>query len=256
MIINNNCRTFNALITVRRHIRAHRRGTIREDGSENGVTGNQAGAEPSPLQDLLRVRRQRLKQSEQTIGAFVCDLCFTVCKNKQSLYWHKKGVHAEKSITCGFPGCGTEFKTRGSLNRHVNEVHKKLKRSTKTSQKFVCPVEGCNRSYASIAALRTHARKVHEPNPPQPTFVCELCSKAFRYRYSLTQHKKRVHHSQSFKCNVPGCGRTYKSHHTLKMHVKDFHENHGQVFPCPFKGCLQTFAQRSNVYRHVRRAHR
>ena len=82
-------------------------------------------------------------------------------------------------LVCGFKGCGKQYSTKYSLQRHFFIKHKKSKR-------FTCRV--CKKILSSNQNLKEHSYTHSDEKP----LICSFpgCSKLFRQSSQLSAHKK------------------------------------------------------------------
>ncbi|XP_077272169.1 stromal interaction molecule 1-like [Temnothorax americanus] len=53
------------------------------------------------------------------------------------------------------------------------------------------------------------------------TFTCPKCLKTYRHKSNFYRHRRHVHESKSFQCQY--CGKIYKRHDYLKVHLRREH---------------------------------
>jgi len=128
----------------------------------------------------------------------------------------KKNENIDKKVKCQI--CFLEFSNKSVMKSHTKEIHLagKLKKCSycdyKTSQK-------------SWTVLKEHIDAKHPPNSIERNYICEQCSKNFKYLYSYNQHK--LSHNEKIKHVCDICGTEYLSktnfddHMLLKHNSKD-----------------------------------
>ena len=100
----------------------------------------------------------------------------------------KKNEKIDKIVKCQI--CFLEFSNKSVMKSHTKEIHLagKLKKCSycdyKTSQK-------------SWTVLKEHIDARHPPNAKERNYICEQCSKNFKYLYSFNQHK--LSHNEKIK---------------------------------------------------------
>ncbi|XP_059615367.1 zinc finger protein 26-like [Phlebotomus argentipes] len=158
----------------------------------------------------------------------VCEICEKDFKTRTGLKRHMAQVHStERNFECAF--CSKKFKIKNSLLEHVRS------HITMPEQ---CPI--CGKVFRNPWRLRDHQKKRHgklanaklvskylishvKLEKPQEVFDCDICSKTYKRRNRLTQHRK--------------------THFSL-------------VEPLKCLYCISSFNKRPNYARHIDYAHR
>lgn len=123
---------------------------------------------------------------------------------------HQRRNHEEKrSHPCTL--CGKGFIYKKELERHVNNVHKNIR-------KFVCEV--CGMAFKMIGHLNYHSRS-HTGERPNS---CNICSKSFRRPGELKNHLVMVH-----KANYRGKYRERVHKRRIESIEDDFPEDVASV---------------------------
>jgi uncharacterized Zn-finger protein len=92
---------------------------------------------------------------------------------------------------------------------------------------------------------RTNERP-HKCNVP-------TCGKAFKSKCRLSAHAKIHSDERPYQCNAPGCSRAFKTRHGLWQH-KPFHTGERR-FKCEQPGCGKAFKQKKSLKSHAYRSH-
>jgi len=151
----------------------------------------------------------------------------------------------KKSVACNFEGCKVKLSSRGSLNGHIRNVHKKEK-------PFGC--NQCLKKFKKRANLRRHTDTVHAKLKP---FQCEEagCSKEFSTKNLLKSHVRIFHlRERLHACYQPGCGEMFGMKINLKRHMIKVH-NFEKPHLCVEKNCGQKFEERRQLKDHLRSVH-
>ena len=177
---------------------------------------------------------------------FVCD-CGYSSTSKSGSSRHKCRKAADVSFPC--KECEKVCRNPGSLQRHVNSVHKQSE-SLRSTENFTC--EECDDIFVSEGALGCHKMTKHKHSTSLPTpaktkdnsFTCAPCGKKYGSKRTLDAHMKSVHVTHEsvientadatiadatgiatedllptrFPCSI--CAKTYKTEKILKKHMK------------------------------------
>ncbi|KAL9985671.1 hypothetical protein ACROYT_G008097 [Oculina patagonica] len=171
-------------------------------------------------------------------GPIQCQKCFMVCSGPSSLASHNKfrcqmnnEHHLWRCIHCD-----RSFKTQSSLHMHKN-IHKGIKpyacricgnlfshpksRNRHYSLHFIqtCSCKLCGEVFGDTISLGRHERTFHAfKRLSTGKFECVECHKLLANWKCLTQHKKRVPHTNAdaFKCKT--CGKLFRKRENLLRH--------------------------------------
>ncbi|KDR19683.1 Transcription factor IIIA [Zootermopsis nevadensis] len=93
------------------------------------------------------------------------------------------------------------------------------------------------------------------------THACpyEDCKKVFRRSWWLARHIQVHRGMRPFKCEVPGCEKSYCHSNHLARHVKMKHYStpmYTQFYKCPHPGCFKELSNECNLKRHYQRKHK
>ena len=82
-------------------------------------------------------------------------------------------------------------------------------------------------------------------------YLCKVedCQILFETKEELNEHKKT--HSQLYKCNFPGCEKSFVKIINLRKHCKCHFKNKRRYF-CPFEGCDKSFTASYSLTLHYR----
>ncbi|CAD7006640.1 unnamed protein product [Ceratitis capitata] len=76
----------------------------------------------------------------------------------------------------------------------------------------------CHAIFAKRSLLKEHRLRMH---PQEKPFICNICSKGFKSKFTLSQHKHKHSRLDSIKCEK--CGKYFRSQLHLQRHNKNFH---------------------------------
>ena len=149
-----------------------------------------------------------------------------------------KKVHGE--ITLGCRQCDVRVKDKGTLQKHMLEVHPK----TPPKHDLECP-ECPGKVYKNYQGLWLHTKVVHEGR----MWYCDQCSASFRRPDGLQNHMESAHGTRRYQCDQ--CAKVNFTRKGLAGHKASAHSNN--IYPCEM--CGQTFTQKPNLKTHIRNIH-
>ncbi len=174
---------------------------------------------------------------------WTCDICEEKLAPKSALEKHSLKEHAGKRVLCTIENCGSQFRLKQNLWRHMNEKHKfRLKRRW--------PCEFCEKSFVRNTLRQKHTKIIHEGK----LFKCTECLLQYHRKESLESHLNLVHKNVRFKCS--DCEYQNSSSRYLNRHKKLKHsENSTQTkkFQCP--DCEKMFRARKTLKLHQMSKH-
>ena len=156
----------------------------------------------------------------------------------------KKSPRKPKEILpCDF--CGKEFKLKGKLRKHIQEVHDGIGLEPEPTS-FDCPT--CGKSFEGEQLMKNHIKRIHENTEE---FHCNICQKVFDDSYKLKKHIKLVHQKvKNWQCDA--CAKAFGTSSDLKRHVRNVHEKIKR-YKCEL--CEDAFADRTSLKTHERNKH-
>ena len=143
--------------------------------------------------------------------------------------------------------CPSTFKTGPHLSDHVRLRH------TRPKTAFVCRV--CKALFPGKTRLRSHELEVHDFQRGPTRYKCPFCPRQFAEECSLRVHLPKHSSERPYKCEFPGCGKTYK----FAFHLKDHSTIHlaydDLPYSCSLCGQGQRFGTTQQVRDHKRKVH-
>lgn len=97
-----------------------------------------------------------------------------------------------------------------------------------------------------------------ETHTNETAFHCEICSKGYKYKKSLDDHKAKVHKIgeldispkiKKFVCHL--CPKSYYANNKLEKHLRT--HSGDKPFKCP--NCQKCFADKSYMKQHLKTMH-
>lgn len=155
-----------------------------------------------------------------------------------------------KTHRCTYPDCGKAFNRPAKLSQHL--------RSHTNSRPFVCPHQPCTKNFLRHSHLKHHIKSAHSN---VRNYVCdwEGCRKSFITATRLKRHYAVHEGKEKYKCNVYGCGQSFRKHGTLQKHLLTVHEGSRayQCQKCDEDGvaCGQGFDTLGKLQAHEGRVH-
>lgn len=186
-------------------------------------------SELSSLESHFKSKRRRE-------GAVSCDLCNKRFRNEMMLSIHREEHQQEVQVTENGRLC-------------CNKCDKTFKDIYKLRAHKIIHVQGlyscdrCDIEFSNFHSLKFHL-KHHDLY-----YDCDECSKRYRAKNLLMEHKLTVHHGLKLKCNY--CEKRYTGASNLAKHVKAAHL--GQTYDCEL--CEYTAKRSSTLKNHIQNNH-
>uniref|UniRef100_A0A8D0HP66 C2H2-type domain-containing protein n=1 Tax=Sphenodon punctatus TaxID=8508 RepID=A0A8D0HP66_SPHPU len=151
------------------------------------------------------------------------------------------GGRAARPFGCPVPGCAWAFATAYKLRRHLHSHDKQ--------RPFACSAPGCTKRFTTVYNLRAHGR-AHEQ---EAAHKCEACGQRFPSAARLGAHQRRSHlePDRPYRCEFPGCERTFITVSALFSHNR-VHFREQEQFCCSFPGCSKQYDKACRLKIHMR----
>ncbi|XP_062700872.1 transcription factor grauzone-like [Aedes albopictus] len=176
-----------------------------------------------------RAAEDKMMRDHVTFG---CVPCGTTFETYTDLFRHSRIEHKQKPVVVC---CGNRYHQRPRLLQHIQSVV--------NPTAFRC--ELCFRCFKSNYARNVHCAEMH-PTEESVKFRCDRCPKVFvreiKYRKHMQDHEDCDR--DQIKCEY--CGKLYKSHHILYMHIRNKHKE--PRFVCDI--CAKPFFLKSEFTKH------
>lgn len=82
-------------------------------------------------------------------------------------------------------------------------------------------------------------------------YICSNCSKSFKSKQSLQQHREDAHKKQAFKCTK--CSKAFGTKNALNQHQQAVHNTKTSKFEC--KSCKKSFTSKNSLQQHKKMKH-
>ena len=189
-----------------------------------------------------------LKKHQKAIHTKVentCHLCDRKFDTQQKFDYHLKTHDSVKRYKCDHPGCDKSF-----MQYHHRENHK----TTHTGvSKYLC--FKCGKEFRQECNLKAHL-KIHD-NDNKKSFKCTFhdCEKSFKLNSSLRCHKK-IHEKDKNTSQCPECGKKFSQRSSFRTHFQThFRDPENRPFKCNQPGCERSFYQERSIKYHKSTAH-
>ena len=137
--------------------------------------------------------------------------------------------------------CRKELATKWSLNRHISQVHEKVK-------EFECEENDCDAIFTQKQALDQHIKTVHQG---QKNYQCSYCEEWFTHPGNLKNHIAAVHEKKKpFVCDI--CQKGIFAKRAFEDHLASHSEKKEKI--CSI--CKKEFKTQSKVNRHIKTVHK
>ena len=131
-----------------------------------------------------------------------CEKCDFTTEGYKQLRQHVKSDHEKEEKTCKY--CGEEFQGKFNLDRHVKQVHQRVK-------DYAC--EECEYRAGTRWDLGLHVKQIHEKAK------CKRCDFTAEGAKQLRQHVKNHHGKEERTCEY--CGKEFLKKFNRQRHQKD-----------------------------------
>lgn len=198
------------------------------------------------LEFRSHIRSHKILRS--STKAFQCDFCGKEFKTRSGYINHRTNVCVQYSCDL----CDETFLIKTLLLDHSKKVHNVqiIEPSSEVQQKVpsfsVCPI--CGKSI-SKTAINRHIQLHSEEKP----YICDLCGKQFRFKWSLREHIMVEIGMKDFVCEI--CGKKFVIQAYLNKHMR-FHmmcDGKFEGYQCEI--CGKKYAEEWRVKEHQRNTH-
>ncbi|XP_035786503.1 zinc finger protein 43-like [Anopheles albimanus] len=229
---------------------------------------------PSTLYGTVRElnHHMRLVHGQQA-GTVKCPLCEKKIRTRPKLLEHKR-LHqpgtfvteddpsgANRAIDFGSTGgggggggggSGAELSEEQSFDVEIFDFYKPIVCEICDSERLMGSGEGgagggggtVDAEYRTLRQLNQHMRTSH--GQESGTIKCKLCSKKFRTRVKLIEHKEMHQNPDRFRCSV-----CQEVHQNLEEHMQNKHQD--WAFSC--EECGKRFPFKSRLTAHMGKVH-
>ena len=192
---------------------------------------------------ILQHLKRHKKTHEKNINIFVCSVCSEAFAKKSKLREHRKDAHNIAEFICMTDGCNKLFPSQSKLDAHKN-THK---------QRFMCLEPNCFVTMSNYFDFRRHKAYEHKNNQnnsnDNDVDLCQIITttKKRKSRWDNDNTTTSSHDDNNnsinatFKCDIPGCVRSYVKMKNLKDHKRAVHNDVGARFSCTVAGCDQRY---------------
>jgi hypothetical protein len=135
-----------------------------------------------------KMKHEKIRKEREALIDYTCELCKTVYKSRQVLAYHINADHKQIRYNCSEEGCKFSGRAKGSLNKHINNIHLGLKHKCK-----ICEYE---------AGTTCHIRKHMVIKHNAETFSCDACSYRCQDSKRMQKHALLRHDN----CNLGSTG--------------------------------------------------
>ncbi|CAO1402578.1 unnamed protein product [Diamesa hyperborea] len=180
-----------------------------------------------------------MKNIHTETNKFVCTYCGKGYPKKYSLIEHVRDHTGELPFPCTM--CDKKFSKKKNLVIHTR-VHTTL----------LCKL--CNKYFTTPGSLKSHEKVTHHMLLDADLFSCDICHRVFKLKYYLSRHIRVVHLKLNMpkkKYNCELCDKSYVKNTYLKLHIDSKH-HHIRPYKCDHPGCVKTFDAKQKLAIHNR----
>ena len=225
---------------------------------------------------IVDLEQHSLNIHGHSVKEWNCKKCETQFNDLELYKTHARNAHREDIPKFKCPYCDYTSQ-RIVINNHIYNKHKdKRELHPEIETRYIC--EHCDETFHGKASKSTHIKISHTANSACPKcskvcknvislelhmlnhldnqFICELCSKAFKFKNYLQRHVDKFHRGIKikphfrFRCTMCIRG-NFASEETLQKHILDYHS--GVEYQCT--QCLKTFARPEQRRLHEQNRH-
>ena len=131
-------------------------------------------------------------------ATYSCIECSKVFSHKGTLNRHISSIHKKMFTMC--KKCGEKFNRKFSLKRHMENC----------GQNYQCDV--CDKNYETTGKLKIHKLSHHKDK-----FACTQCNTLFKYENSFKKHQVNC----NIQCDI--CFTSFSKKSNLKSHKMNIH---------------------------------
>ena len=178
--------------------------------------------------------------ADTTLGELkplTCKLCSKTFPYISKLTEHMRFHNKEKLFNCSI--CEKSFFTQSNVNKHIKEIHQKIK----PVAKHACSL--CSKTFTYNSRLVDHMRT----HLKEKSVSCYLCEKKFYSQSNVNKHINEVHRKlKLFACTL--CDKSFATRPHLETHVDGVHKKLN-LYACTL--CDKSFSVKSNLNAHMSR---
>lgn len=221
-------------------------------------------------------------------GSFPCRFCGQTFMFKCIFERHRRTEHG--IYVCQYPGCGRTYTAQTSQHRHelthtadrghcdagpsavaADFVPVKCESHQASAVDIMDTIETVVNNSSAIVEAVTNGHddrvvnrvKWQHTNGSEGLHKCDQCQATYNYKYELRAHqqlhtpnavsRKIFKNMKRYKCNTPGCNKTFSRRDFLSHH-KRIHAEY-QSFVCHHVGCSKSYSYKRDLNKHLATAH-
>ena len=189
-----------------------------------------------------------MKEAHADGPQFSCEFCGQKFNNRKTLQNHRSRKHTNPEFKVFCDQCGKGYRQPNELKVHIARTH--------STGEFIC--EDCGTTFTNQYALKDHKRNFHsscqkiKPKPQPKKHNCQYCGSKFSSTGKKEVHEKSVHlNIRDIMCDE--CDYRTANAYKLKMHKEAVHE--GIVYKCDVPGCGRSYRTKGSLYDHQYKNH-